>query len=155
MKGKRLVIMLLIAGISLFFVGAAINAEEACKEDVIEMKNEKAFASHKFGIVMFSHGKHYAPKPDGYGIGCGDCHHDKDGKPLTDLKVGDEVQSCFECHSKTEKPKKEKGMSDDEWTKLQLEYYYGAIHMNCVDCHKKEGKGPVKCTECHPKPEKK
>lgn len=34
---------------------------------------------------------------------------------------------------------------------MQLEYYYGAIHANCIDCHRAGQAGPVKCAECHPK----
>ena len=29
--------------------------------------------------------------------------------------------------------------------------YKKAIHENCQGCHKKEGKGPTKCKECHVK----
>jgi hypothetical protein len=152
MKGKHFLVMMMIAGISLLFIAAAINAQEAGKGDVIEMKNTKAFAEHKQAIVMFTHKKHSDAKPDGYAIGCGECHHDKDGKPLADLKATDKVQSCFECHSKPDKPKKEQGMAEADWKKLNLTYYYGAIHENCVNCHKTGGKGPVKCAECHPKP---
>ena len=32
-------------------------------------------------------------------IGCGECHHDKDNKPLNNLKIGDDVQNCIECHN--------------------------------------------------------
>ena len=155
MKGK-LIFLMTITGMVMLFFGAAINAEEPCTgkvADVIEMKNTDAFKEHKKAILMFGHKKHTAAEPDGYGIACGECHHDKDGKPLA-LKKGDAVQKCFECHNKTEKPKKEKGMSKEDWASLQLEYYYGAIHANCKDCHKKEGAGPVKCAECHPKAEK-
>ncbi|MFZ5565018.1 MAG: cytochrome c3 family protein [Thermodesulfobacteriota bacterium] len=122
--------------------------------DVLEMKNTKAFDPHKMGIVMFSHAKHFAAKPDGYGAACGDCHHDKTGKPLQ-LKIGDPVQGCMECHAKPDKPpKKPDGIAAKEWEAMQLEYYYGAIHANCIDCHKAGGAGPVKCADCHPKPAK-
>ncbi len=153
MKGKHLILVLAIAALAMLFFGASINAEETATSDVIKMENTKAFATHKQGIVMFDHKKHFAAKPDGHGLACGDCHHDKDNKPLA-LKEGDKVQGCLECHTKTEKPKKPQGMSKPDWDKMQLEYYYGAIHENCVGCHKKGNAGPVKCAECHPKPEK-
>lgn len=154
MKGKHIVLVLAIAVSAMLFFGASINAEEAGKvADVIEMKNSEAFATHKMGICEFTHKKHADAKPDGHGIACGECHHDKDGKPL-ELKEGDAVQGCMECHDKTEKPKKPKDISKEEWDAMQLEYYYGALHANCIDCHKEGGAGPVKCADCHPKPEK-
>jgi len=120
--------------------------------DILEMKNTNAFDPHKMAIVMFSHAKHFSAAPGGYGIACGECHHDKDGNPLA-LKIGDSVQGCMECHDKPGKtPKKPTGISADEWDAMQLEYYYGAIHANCIDCHKAGGAGPVKCTDCHIKP---
>ncbi len=134
------------------------DAVEQIKEgvavtDTIEMKNTDAFDTHSMGIVMFNHKKHTDAAPDGYGIACGECHHDKDGKPL-DIENGDEVQGCMACHDKAERPGRTEGMSKDEWDAMQLEYYYGAIHANCIDCHRKGGAGPVQCMECHPKPER-
>ncbi|MGB9498296.1 MAG: cytochrome c3 family protein [Dissulfuribacterales bacterium] len=154
-KGKLFFLLLIISGIVMIFLATGINAKEkASIPGVIEMKNTDAFKKHKKSIVMFDHQKHSAAKPDGYELGCGDCHHDKEHKPLNDLKAGDKVQDCFECHNKPEKPKKPKGMSKDDWKKLQVEYYYGAIHESCKECHKKVGAGPVKCAECHPKAKK-
>lgn len=129
---------------------------EAKKEpnsgDIIEMKHTDAFSKHKMGIVLFTHQKHADAAPVGHGLACGECHHDKDGKPLA-LKTGDAVKACMECHNKTEKPKKPEGIAKKDWDAMQLEYFYGAIHANCIDCHKAGGAGPVKCAECHPKPE--
>jgi len=133
---------------------AAVSGESSAFPDVIEMKNTGAFETHYQAIVMFSHKKHAAPDPDGYGIGCGQCHHDKDGQPLTELEKGDAVQGCLECHDKTGVGRKPREMSREEWETKQLAYYYGAIHVNCVDCHKKHKGAPVKCTDCHPRPEK-
>lgn len=160
MKHGKLIVFAVLTGICLLFFTAAINAEEEapCAEgdasDVIEMKNTEAFAQHRMGIVMFNHKKHHDAEPDGYGVGCGECHHDDSGTPLNDLKAGDNVQGCLECHDKTEKPKRTPDMTPEDFAELQLEYYYGAIHENCMGCHKEKGAGPVKCTECHPKPEK-
>jgi len=154
MKGRHIFLLIAMAGLLILFFGASINAQESKKApDVMEMKNTAAFSAHKMGIVPFHHKKHTAAAPDGYGISCGECHHDKDGKPLA-LKEGDAVKGCMECHVKADKPKKTEGMSKEDWDAMQLEYYYGAIHANCIDCHKTGGKGPVKCAECHPKPEK-
>ncbi|MFP4226785.1 MAG: cytochrome c3 family protein [Desulfobacterales bacterium] len=132
------------------------QAEEALPEGfpgMITMKNEKAFEEHRMGIVEFDHEKHAASKPEGYGLGCGDCHHDENGEPLTDLKRGDPVQSCYECHDKDGRPRRDPAMSQEEWKKEELTYYYGAIHENCMGCHKQMDAGPVSCTECHPRPQ--
>ena len=151
MKGKRIFLLLAIVGVAMFLFGASINAKEACAvSDVIEMNNTEAFAKHKKGLCVFTHKKHSTAAPDGYGVTCGECHHDKDGKAL-ELKEGDAVQGCMECHDKAEKPKKPKGMAKAEWKEMQLEYYYGAMHANCIGCHKEKDAGPKKCAECHPK----
>lgn len=115
---------------------------------VIEMKNEAAFPQHNMGIVMFDHQAHV----DEYDLGCGKCHHDENAQPLTDLSYDDPVKGCMTCHDKKGRPSREGSMSDQQWKQAQLEYYYGAIHENCMGCHK-ETSGPVGCMECHPKPE--
>ncbi len=53
---------------------------------------------------------------------CAACHH-----------TGT-FESCRSCHDGTKAP-----ASKD------------AFHKACKDCHKKEGKGPQKCKECHVK----
>ena len=130
-------------------------------KDVIKMEN-KAFEKHTKGIVTFTHKKHskeYAEKnPDLYKNACGECHHDKDNKPLTQLKEGDEVQNCIECHKKPGyiKGKEAKGLTKEQ----KREYYANAIHDNCKECHKNfnkkmklkskdKGAAPVSCKQCH------
>ena len=69
---------------------------------VIKMQNDY---EHKKAIVEFSHDKHVKE----YKATCGDCHHDENNKPLSNLKAGDAVKNCIECHSKPgEVPKAEK-----------------------------------------------
>ncbi len=158
---KQIIMILTISGIGMLFLVAGINAEEAekaekkpCTPDVMEMKNEQAFPQHRMGIVQFDHKKHVADKPDGYGLGCGECHHDENGEPLSDLKPGDAVKNCLECHNKQGRPARpDPSMSPEEQQKEKLKYYYGAIHENCMGCHKKQG-GPVSCMECHPQPQR-
>ncbi|MBT8342231.1 MAG: cytochrome c3 family protein [Desulfatitalea sp.] len=122
-----------------------------------EIKMESPY-EHKRSIAIFTHKKHVQD----YKIACGDCHHDEQGKPLNDLKDGDSVRKCFECHNKPGelKGKAAKGMSG----KALRAYHANAVHDNCVDCHKaynKENKqdqtkaAPSKCNECHPKPKHK
>lgn len=109
---------------------------------------------HKKKLALFTHKKHATD----YKIACGECHHDDKGKPL-DLKEGDDVQKCIECHKKPGeiKGKKAKGLSKKE----KREYHANAVHDNCLGCHRKHNKenktkaAPTKCTACHPKPEKK
>jgi len=48
------------------------------------------------------------------------------------------AQQCEKCHADAKGGKIE-GMSKDK------------AHGLCVDCHKKEAKGPTKCPDCHKK----
>jgi len=154
---------LLVSGIIVivtFCIAAGIYAKAA--PDVIELE-DPAYKEHKKGVVHFEHKKHqddYAKKyPEYYKNGCGECHHDKDGKPLSNLKEGEGVQKCIECHkipAEAPKGKKaEKKLSKKEKIK---DYHAEALHANCRDCHKKynkkykpEKKAPTTCTKCHPK----
>ncbi len=119
--------------------------------DVIAMKNA-AYKKHKKGIVQFTHKKHI----DKFKIACGECHHDENGEPLKELKAGDEVQGCIECHSKPGKAKKAK-KGEKLSLEQKLEFHAEALHKNCISCHKKYNKknktkaAPVSCGKCHPK----
>ncbi|MFW6081666.1 MAG: cytochrome c3 family protein [Desulfosalsimonas sp.] len=146
MKKSLAIMCAVVFGVTML-LAAGIYAESADCPETIKMKNEQAFEEHKQPIVEFSHGKHAAE--DGYGIGCGECHHDEKGEPLADLEPGDDVQGCFECHSGTGAgtPKDFMGPKPDAEA---LESYYTAVHVNCVGCHKEQG-GPKSCTECHEK----
>ncbi len=157
--------------ISTIFIAAGIYAKKVPM--MIEL-NDPAYKKHKEGIVKFTHGKHqteYAKEyPEFYKNSCGECHHDKDNKPLTGLKEGDDVQKCIECHKiPSEVPKKlkkkwrKKKISKDEKKKKRLEYHAEAFHDNCRDCHKKYNKkykpkkakkAPISCKTCHPKKKK-
>jgi hypothetical protein len=129
-----------IAGIGVLSAGTAV-------QDVIRMEN-KAYSEREKGIVEFTHKKHVVD----YKIGCGECHHDEKGQPLTSLKEGDNVQNCIECHSKTEKKPKGKLSKADK-----LAFHHEAIHDNCQGCHRDYNKknntkaAPTTCKECHPK----
>lgn len=123
----------------------------------------------KKGIHVFTQKKHATEYADNnldlYKNGCGECHHDDDNKPLKDLKEGDEVQNCIECHKKPAyiktKERRKKGLKKKDAIK---EYHANAIHSNCQGCHKKynkakglkskdKGYAPTrsKCKTCHPK----
>lgn len=150
--GKRNIIVLVAVCMALTFASGAIYAGSSVK-DVITL-NSPEYAEHTKGLVEFSHKKHAAD----YGASCGDCHHDDKGKPL-DLKEGDAVQRCVECHKETgKKPKGEKLKKKEKIMKYQKE----ALHANCIDCHKADNKkkglkknspdaAPTTCKNCHPK----
>ncbi|UCG05001.1 MAG: cytochrome c3 family protein [Desulfobacterales bacterium] len=158
MKRKLLKISV-ISGIALLFVVAGIYAKTV--PEVIEL-NDPAYEEHKKGVVHFEHKKHqneYAKQyPEFYKNGCGECHHDKDNKPLTELKEGDDVQKCIECHKiAAEAPKGKKAPKKLSKKEKIKEYHAEALHENCKGCHKKFNKkykpkkAPTTCTTCHPK----
>ncbi|MBL0731279.1 MAG: cytochrome c3 family protein [Desulfosarcina sp.] len=160
MDKKFCTIISLVVGIAVVAVLSIVPGLYAGTEvsDVIRMDN-KAYAKHKKGIVDFTHKKHV----EEYKVGCAECHHDENGKPLENLKAGDEVQPCMECHKKASyiKGKEAKGLSKEK----QREYHANAIHDNCKACHKKfnkkkglkskdKGAAPTTCKACHPKTKK-
>ncbi len=114
--------------------------------DVIAMENPQ-YKTHKKSITQFTHKKHI----EDYAITCGTCHHDGEGQPLNDLKMGDPVEKCSACHSNTAKTPK--GISNAE----KLKYHKETLHQNCIKCHKTYNKenntkaAPASCTQCHPK----
>ena len=157
MKVKKQLLTLSLVAMACLFFAAAIQAGTEVA-DVIPLQNP-AYEKHTKGIVQFTHKKHATE----YGASCGECHHDDKGQPL-ELKEGDDVQNCIECHKipstvpkDIKKEWKEKKVSKDEQKKMKLEYHAEAIHMNCIACHKKWNKenkskaAPVSCSKCHPK----
>ena len=135
--------------LSMFVILGFVTFVYAGVSDVIEMKNS-GYKKHKKGIVQFTHKKHTAD----YNISCGECHHDNNGKPLN-LKEGDDVEGCGDCHSNFGKAKK---MKKAEKIK---KYHKEALHANCIICHKAfnkkktgkktKGPAPASCKKCHPK----
>lgn len=147
---NRLMALTVVAALALVMVTVSgLYAASAPAEIKMEAPYE-----HKKSTVVFTHQKHMTD----YKIGCGECHHDDKGQPLNDLKDGDPVQSCFDCHSKPGelKGRKAKGMSDAE----KLAYHANALHDNCITCHRKYNKenktkaAPQRCTQCHPRKKK-
>jgi hypothetical protein len=164
---KKMLVMVVV-GCAFLFVAAGIYAESV--PEVIKLE-DPAYKEHKKGVVEFHHAKHqkeYAKNyPDLYKDGCGACHHDKDNKPLSNLKEGDPVKKCIECHkiadempAKLKKEMREKKFSKEEIKKKELEYHAEALHDNCRGCHraynkkyKPKEKAPTTCVKCHPKSE--
>ncbi len=155
---KKLLTLLVVAGVAVIFAATGIQAGTEVKdtftlEDPGYKKPKKR--APKFKPVEFTHKKH----AEDYKIGCGDCHHDKEGKPLASLKMGDDVQKCSECHNKFKKDKK---------NKKDIMVHENALHGNCVGCHKDfnkkknpadkkgmKGPAPASCGKCHVKIAKK
>ena len=144
-------VTLFVIALTGVFAATGIYAGTEVKDEIVM---ENPAYKHKKGIVTFTHKKHH----EEYKLGCGECHHDKDGKPLNDLKMGDDVQGCIECHKK---PGKAKSSKDNKLTeKEEREYHANALHDNCIGCHKDDNKkktgktagpAPTKCNDCHPK----
>ena len=157
---KKHLLVVTICGIAMLVAAAGIYAKAV--PEVIELK-DPAYKKHKKGVVHFEHKKHqddYAKQyPEFYKNGCGDCHHDKEGKPLTKLKDGDEVKKCIECHKiPAEAPKGKKAKKKLSKKEKIKDYHAEALHENCRGCHKAynkkykpKQKAPTTCAKCHPK----
>ena len=162
MRKKYLRVTMVVALATLFIAGGIYAADVP---DVIPLE-DPAYKKHKKGVVKFEQKKHwddYAKEyPEFYKNGCGECHHDKDNKPLNELKEGDEVQKCIECHKiAAEAPKGKKAKKKLTKKEKIKEYHAEALHANCRVCHKKFNKkykpkkAPTTCAKCHPKSKKK
>ncbi len=153
---KKVFLIILTMGFIVLFASVALYAGNVVP-DVIKM--EDAY-EHTKAIVEFSHKKHV----NEYKGSCGDCHHDENNKPLSNLKEGDDVKKCIECHSKPGEATKE---AKDAWKKDKLkkaekdklarQWHAEAIHDNCRGCHQDYNKknktkaAPTTCVKCHPK----
>ena len=156
---KKLLVLVIVVSAALFAAGG-IFAKAV--PDMIKLE-DPAYKEHKKGVVDFTHGKHqteYAEKyPEFYKNGCGECHHDKDNKPLSSLKEGDDVQKCIECHKiAAEAPKGKKAKKKLSKKEKIKDYHAEALHENCRGCHRKYNKkykpakkAPTTCAKCHPK----
>ena len=148
MKKRSLAVTVVVALALVMVAAAGIYAATAPAEITVAAPYELTKSP-----VVFTHQKHITE----HKLACGECHHDDKGKPLANLKDGDPVKKCFDCHNKPGelKGKKAKGLSDKE----KLAYHANALHENCIGCHKKYNKdnktkaAPQKCTDCHPKKE--
>ncbi len=133
------------------YAEAIAAADEAAFPRTIAMAAE-AYAEHTKPIVQFSHDKHVLE----YMASCGACHHNEDGEPLDDLKVGDAVARCIDCHDKPSEPPKGKDAPDLSPAE-ELEYHAEALHQNCKGCHMTYNKenntraAPTSCSKCHAK----
>jgi hypothetical protein len=160
---KKHLLLVTIIGITMLVAAAGIYAKAV--PDMIKLQ-DPAYEKHKKGVVEFSHKKHqadYATQyPEFYENGCGECHHDEEGKPLVKLKEGDDVQKCIECHKTPgEAPKGKKAKKKLSKKEKIMEFHAEALHANCKSCHKAynkkykpKQKAPTTCAKCHPKKKK-
>lgn len=127
------------------FAGSKVKNTFEVKTEEIKKRKK---GPPKYKLVTFTHKKHSTD----YKISCGECHHDKDGNPLT-LKEGDDVKRCVACHTKLKKDKK---------NKKDIMVLENAMHENCITCHKEfnkkagdpkgmKGPAPASCNKCHQK----
>jgi hypothetical protein len=142
MKRTLMISIAILAGGAVWLCAAGFLALAGTTvPDVIKMENP-AYEEHKKAIVQFKH-KAHAEKfegqyPEIFENGCGECHHDDEGEPRKDLKMGDDVDNCIECHEKPGlMPKKAKrelraeGLSREERHVREREYHAEALHDKC------------------------
>jgi hypothetical protein len=89
----------------------------------------KAREDH-YGPVRFMHSKHAASIQD-----CAVCHHVRPADP-----AAPETARCSACHQDS--------FREDHPDRIGLK---AAYHLNCIECHKQQAKGPVDCLGCHPR----
>ncbi|MGQ9494802.1 MAG: cytochrome c3 family protein [Thermoanaerobaculaceae bacterium] len=70
---------------------------------------------------------------------CDSCHHTQKGLSAK----AEKVESCASCHLDPEKA--------EIPSMRQVSLTKNPFHTSCINCHKKEAKGPTKCAECHKK----
>ncbi|MFH2090961.1 MAG: cytochrome c3 family protein [Pseudomonadota bacterium] len=162
---KKLLTLLLIAGIAVVFMATGLQA--GTKADDIITMNSKVYKTHTKSpdaqknpakLVEFTHKKHN----EEFKLECGACHHDDKGKPLA-LKMGDDVQKCDTCHDREKADKKDakfKGVAEGTKNPVDIKHHKTAMHENCIGCHittniaagdktGKKGKAPTSCKNCH------
>ncbi len=148
---KQSLLTLMVAILSVGLVFSVVYATQKSPDDIT--MNSPVFKKHKKALVNLSHKKHNAE----YKIPCNDCHHVYEGGKNT-WKEGDEVKKCVACHKEAKAPKAKKGAPKMPKAEKIKNYYYSAIHANCVTCHKAEKKkgkkAPAACKDCHPKKKK-
>ena len=115
-------------------VAVAGAASEPAEEMVLQGKKP----------ARFNHATHTV-----LGMECGVCHHDQNHAPLTAEAIGAVTDPatlrCMSCHN-------------DGQPKPELRQAKDIFHARCKTCHQEgyQGKnGPVKCTDCHLKSNKK
>lgn len=125
MKKWPLILFLFVVVAFLFFVSAY-------SQEDMRLVNTDAFENPQRPPAVFKHDEHNQTAQIEE---CYECHHvyDEEGKRVEDESSED--QSCADCHELEASGRKSVLMK--------------AFHTNCKGCHKKKGKGPVMCGQCH------
>jgi len=141
---KKLLTLLLTAGISVLFLATGLYAGTEFSDEITIDYNKyekRMFGPSARNFVNFPHKNHNID----YEISCDECHH-------IDLKLGDEVQPCAECHIELTPTKK---------NRKSIMLLRNAYHASCIECHKAfnkeagdprgfdESAPPTSCSECH------
>jgi hypothetical protein len=152
---KKLLTLLLLAGIAVIFCTTGLHAGSEYPDKVVfdteGIIGKGGKLKDKYPKLVFNHTAH----SDDYGYTCGQCHHDDKRKAIEGLKKGDDVQKCIECHSNLDIKDKSK------------DSYYKSMHSkkgseSCSGCHKAynkkkklkskdKGAAPTSCNKCHKK----
>ncbi len=136
---KELQIAYILTGI-LFVVGVLSYA--VCPAKTTEQPIRMMFTGVA-GNVLFDHQTH--TDESGYGLTCLDCHH----HPAED----ENVRACNECHPKKEIKEAPGACLDcheeDEIEVESIKLKTDAFHLQCIECHREFGAGPVECSACH------
>lgn len=109
--------------VTVAFAGVANKAPDSVVLDKAKAKRP---------AVTFPHKLHVAK------VACDTCHHTNKGVKATDTVV---VPSCASCHLDPAKP--------EVPSIREMSLTKNPFHKQCIDCHKKETKGPTKCNDCH------
>lgn len=102
--------------------------------------NKLTYSSHS---VTFKHATHAM----NYKIGCIRCHHTLEKGAMA------VEEACTDCHTNTEMRSFPQAENIPE--ESRTDYYFLAIHDQCVNCHKEVRKSdewtkaPVGCWRCH------
>ena len=112
-------------------IAAILGFSSLNKGKSITFLDNASFENPQESPSVFDHDIHWIDLE----IECDECHHVYEEGVLVKDKSSDDKR-CSECH-----PLK----ADREHKTPLLE----AFHSNCEGCHRKEGKGPVMCGECH------
>ncbi len=141
---KKILTLLLAAGISVLFFATALCAGTKFQDEITMDYNkypERYFKQSKRNFIEFPHALHAMD----FELSCEQCHH-------IDLKLGDEVQPCAECHIELTPTKK---------NRKSILLLRNAYHASCRKCHKEVNKEagdprgldefapPTNCSECH------
>jgi len=118
--------LVLVAQLAALGVVTAASSQE----DMKDIK-DPAFVVHRRAPAVFAHDAHNEKAAI---TDCVVCHHSgKNG--VQDKTTSSEGTPCSECHSV---------VGGQNVTPLAR-----AWHRQCMDCHRKVGKGPLACGDCH------